>query len=214
MHEIQWKTRDVTRTVDRLIAEQLEIPNIGLASDSKNINIDKILETAWAITSGNSSLSLADLLKSLRLWINTPKYIVNGSLLEMDQEIHLRLFMQQGDTGKLEETWQFNIPVAQKSSAISIIVDDVSFVLLHYFNKGVSTKNWRALEASTKGILYFELYFTDKEAAWLEAARKSFETAIVLDSDYIVAQYNLGLVFLTMGQFDSARAAFKPITLK
>jgi hypothetical protein len=185
-----------------------------LANDGKNINIDQVLETAWAITSGNSNLSLAELIKSLRLWINTPQYLITGSLLENDQNIQLRLFMQQGDTGTLEKTWQFNLPTTSKNAAVSFFVDSITFVLLHHFNKGVSTRNWRALEASTKGILYFELYFADKQTAWLEAARESFESAMVMDPDYKVARYNLGLVFITMGQFDSARTVLKPITLK
>jgi tetratricopeptide (TPR) repeat protein len=214
MHEIQWKTRELAHAINKLITEQLEIPTIGLADDGKNVNIDRIIETAWAVTSGNSNLSLAELMRSLRFWINAPRYIVSGSLFEIEESIELRLFLQRGDNGKLEKTWQVSLPIDKKGSAVSILVDDIAFALFHYFSEDVSTKNWRALQAATKGILYFDLYFANRQVTWLDAAQKSLESALLIDPDYVVARYNLGLVFMAVGQFDLARTVLKPITLK
>jgi tetratricopeptide (TPR) repeat protein len=213
MREIQWRTQRAIPIINKGIAEQLEIPSVGLSHDRKDVDIDAVIEAAWAVTSGGAILSLGDLIKSLRLWLNTPKHIISGSLYETKKSAQLHLFMHHGHTGVLERTWQINIKNAGNNFAISNLIDDIAYLLLHHFNHTLSAKDWRTLQASTNGLLYLELYITDHQDRWLTAAKISLEKALSIDPEYAVAKYNLGLVFMAMGQFDTARKLLKPMTL-
>src|SRR5687767_8267496 len=72
---IDWRMKRI-QSARGMLAEQLDIPSLGLVSEGDSIDTIALLETALLFSTGINDLPLSRLFNSLTLWAEQPRYLV------------------------------------------------------------------------------------------------------------------------------------------
>jgi tetratricopeptide (TPR) repeat protein len=204
LREIGWRM-DNFQSVKGVIAEQLDIPSLGLVSDGDSIDAVALLETALLFSTGISDIPLSRFFNSLKMWVEQPSYLVRGSFEKVDEKIQVSLQIIDRKRNSVVQAWHHEL-WGEGKRCRSDIIDAVLYPLLFYFTKKIKTKRWEALYALHLGLEEFQSFSEHQEhPEHLKFAEQSMTRAIQLDPTYSLAHYDLGLLYLTAGDYESAR---------
>ena len=104
----------------------------------------------------------------------------------------------------MEQAW--NCELDPTRSRRIELVDNILFPLLFHFSKELGTRRWDALFALYAGLEEFQSFGQYQERTYhLDSAKYYLEKAIALDPSYGLAHYNLGLVHLASGTYETSR---------
>ncbi len=206
MRAISWQKTDLKAT-QKIIAENLDIPNIGLVSEGDSLDTLELLETALMLSTGIGNLPLEKSVHSLQIWMEQPRYLVHGSADRAEEHIQLNFQLIDRKNKKTEKVWNCELEFEQKRS--SCVIDYILYPILFYFSRGLGTENWEALLALHTGLEEFQYFSNHEERKYhLTAAVNYINQALSLDPRYALAHYDLGLIHLATGEYDQAREHF------
>jgi tetratricopeptide (TPR) repeat protein len=203
MREISWQKTNFKST-QKVIAENVDIPSLGLISEGDSLDTIALLETALLFSTGINDFPLARLINSIRLWAEQPDYLVRGRFERVDKAIWVSFQLIDRKKGDVEQAW--NCEIDTSHSRRVELVDNILFPLLFHFSKELGTRRWDALLALYAGLEEFQSFSQYQERTYhLDSARNYLEKAIDLDPAYGLAHYNLGLVHLAAGTYEVSR---------
>jgi tetratricopeptide (TPR) repeat protein len=211
LRESVWRL-DTLGGVDDFIAEEYELPTLGILNENQSLDASSILETAFSLSTGLTDVPFAKILQIIKIWLEQPKFVVKGVIDTLDDRIGLDIFLINYLTNKMEKVWHIETPVGANSRLLSI--DLIIYPLLFQFSNQITTKNWQAFKNLSLGLRHFKLFHeNDFDRSHLKAAQDYLEQALTSDPDYLIAQYNLALVSLASGDFNHAKELFKELAL-
>jgi tetratricopeptide (TPR) repeat protein len=204
LREIGWRMANF-QSIKGVIAEQLDIPSLGVMSEGDSIDTVALLETALLFSMGVSDLPLARLLNSLKLWIEQPRYLVRGSFEKLNDRLSITLQIVERKRSRVVQAWNHEIS-EQGERRRADIIDAILYPLLFYFTKGIRARRWEALHALHVGLEEFQSFSENQDQPQhLQFAEHSMTRALQLDPAYGIARYDLGLLYLSAGDYESAR---------
>jgi tetratricopeptide (TPR) repeat protein len=188
-----------------MLAEQLDIPSLGLVSEGDSIDTIALLETALLFSTGINDLPLSRLFNSLMLWAQQPQYLVRGSFEKINGQILLSLQIIDRKRKQVAQAWDHQL-ADESHRRRADIVDAVLYPLLFYFTKKIEASRWEALHALHVGLEEFQSFNDHQDQIiYLMSAQENIERAISLDPAYRLAHYDLGLAYLAGGDYETAR---------
>ena len=203
MREISWQKTNFKST-QKVIAENVDIPSLGLISEGDSLDTIALLETALLFSTGINDFPLARLINSIRLWAEQPKYLVRGRFEKIDKNIWVSFQLIDRKKGGVEQAWNCEIDTGHSRRVE--LVDNILFPLLFHFSKELGTRRWDALFSLYAGLEEFQSFSQYQERTYhLDSAKYHLEKAIELDPSYGLAHYNLGLVHLAAGTYEVSR---------
>jgi tetratricopeptide (TPR) repeat protein len=210
--EAIFRTKILKETND-FLAENMELPALGFISEGDVLDAAYLLETALSLSTGLSDIPFARILKSIQLWLQQPQYLVKGRLEKNNKQVSVHLFLSQRGSKTVDETWHIQIDGNNKSTYTSVL-DVVIYPLLYNFGNKLQAKNWKALQHLQIGLQEFQLFRENNfDQVNLKNAEVSLLNALTTDPNYVIAQYNLGLVYLTACEYEKAREHLREIYL-
>lgn len=202
IREVVWRMESIT-TKANLIAENLDVPVMGMISEGVTFNAIAAIETAFVFSTGVSNLPLSNLLTSLFIWLEQPRYLVRGEIEKVNEELYVKVFLIDNLKQVVKKSWHSDLPA---SSSHSEVVNAIIYPLLFYFNNDLRAGNWEALKELHLGI---EEYLIFREQNYslghLQKAQNHIERALEFDVGYEIAKYDLGLFLLSSGDYENAR---------
>ncbi len=210
IHEISWGAQNLEGISD-LIADQVEIPTLSLMSEGDNQSAVELLEIALMFSTGSSNLPFANIINTIKLWLEQPDFLVRSIIDKGENTINLKISLLDRRNNTIEKIWHIKMP-SKKDFPVSVVVDALIYPLLFYFNT-VSATRWESLQALHVGLEEFHLFKENQSAInHLQLARQQFERALILDPEYGIAKFNLSLLLLTAGEFEKARDYLKELS--
>jgi len=207
VREIAWRSKNL-KNVSSMIAENFDIPTLGMETDHGNFDTVAFLETALLFSMGVSNFPLARLVNSVRLWFEQPTYLVRGSFERIHNQLLITTQLIDNFQKTTVQVWSYEVP-EEEHLHHSEIVDAVLYPLFFRFSKGLEANSWEALYALHVGIEEFQYFIYHQDRIHhLDLAREKMVKSLELDPGYGLAHYNLGLVFLAAGEYESAREHF------
>jgi len=196
------------KNASNMIAENFDIPTLGMETDHGSLDTVAFIETAFLFSMGISDFPLARLVNSVRLWFEQPTYLVRGSFERIQNRLLITTQLIDNFQKSTVQVWSYEVP-GEEHLRYSEIVDAVLYPLFFRFSKGLEADNWEAFYALHAGIEEFQYYiYHQNHIHHLNLAREKMEKSLELDPSYGLAHYNLGLVFLASGEYESAREHF------
>lgn len=203
VHEIAWQSKNL-RYASKLIAENLDIPTMGMSTDQGTFDTTAFLETALLFSMGISDFPLARLINSIKLWFEQPNYLVRGSFETIQNRLLITIQLIDNRKGKTVQVWNYEM-AESKYRRHSEIVDIVLYPLYFHFSTNLEATHWETLYALHAGIEEFQNYLYHRsQIHHLGLAEDYLEKAIELDPSYGLAHYNLGLLYLISGDYEKA----------
>ena len=212
MREVVWRMKTLETTTS-LITESLEMPILGMTSEGNSIDSIALIETAVMFSGGPNNLPLFRFFNSLRIWLEQPKYLVNGNISKWKNTLYIHINVVNKKTNTIEDAWSSEIDINQDLDGISEMVDVLIYPLLFKFSKNLDAKKWEAVKYLHDGLQEFQLYRNKGYSLeHLNRARNQMEKSLSFDPTYVLAKNNLGLLLLRSGDYEGARDLFREIS--
>lgn len=208
---LEWKFQHL-RLKSSIFSDAVDLPVFSFFSDEGTLDVTTILNTALMFSGGLDKLPISEMLNSLRLWLQQPKYIVRGDIKPFGNVYVLNIMLFDRKIQDLVKIWTIQVCRDSHSKNIPEIVDAIIYPLMHHFGKKVVAKNWKALKSFNDGLEELDYYYAGNyDVSSLLNSRQFFEKALELDPNYTNAGYNLGLLLLQIGEYEDAKEIFTRI---
>ena len=201
LNEIQWwLINDVN---DEIYSEDITLKYLGLKTSTHIQDSIKILETAFSLANGTNIFPASAFIREASNLINRPKYLVQGSYHKVGDSTFIDLYLIDSMTDVPTKVWHINLIGDSEGSEI---VDAILYPLIHYFSAQKEPHNWEALRYLHYGLRYFNLFYEHIDKInYLEKAHECLLSSLKSDPEYEIAQYNLGLSYIAIGEDKTGR---------
>lgn len=208
LRELIWCTEHLESS-SHFIAEELEVPSLGMIGEGGAIDSVALLDTALKFAGAPSEFSINRLVTSAQMWLDQPDFFIRGQILKTISGINLSIRIIDGKEHVLKKSWHIEIKESE-GSLVTQVIDDVIFVLLFHLSDKLHTRSWQSLKYLLEGFEYFEIYQENPhQSEYLQAAQETMTKALLYDPTYMIAKYNFGLLCLQAGNYEEARGLFK-----
>ncbi len=196
------------------ISENLNMPSFGMLEEKAGVPTE-LLTAIDAFRVGTIDLPLGQFLSAIQRWTNVYEYTLNGSVYCFGSLLWLQVEMRNTRSGTVQRIWESRetLPseanLAERSVALT---QDLAYQILYDLCPGLEASSWHGLQLFTEALQEMQRYQTEQpDLAILEDATNKLEKAFALDPGYLLAKYNLGIVYNNLGQYRQAAKVFKEV---
>jgi len=216
LKEMSWHLHSIKSTTN-LITESVDLPIIGMIGEDDVIDTAALVETALMLSGNSGNFPISRLLNSIKLWLEQPRYLVRGNIRKSNKDVKLQIILIDWSDYTIKHTWNVGIEnnndENDKNDVVFDVIDSFIYPLIFWFSSDIGTKRWEALKCLHMGLQEFHYFFEqDYIPHHLQRAKEYMTKALEYDSNYFLAKYDLGLLMLRNGEYESARDLFREIS--
>jgi tetratricopeptide (TPR) repeat protein len=196
------------------LSENLSMPSVGTLDYQLSAKAE-LLEAIDSFKVGTIDLPLGQLVSAIQRWTGMQMYTLGGNVYHFGSLLWLELEVRNTQTGTIERIWETKeiltdeADVAERTLALS---QDLAYKILYDLCPQLEASSWRSLQLFTEALQEIQRYQTEQpDFAILEDAASKLEKAFALDPGYLLAKYNLGIVYNNLAQYRQAADVFKEV---
>ncbi len=217
--QISWVLQEVQhvhqQTNETLLTklDDIAFPTIGVLRSHSEMT-SAAFELVDSLSVGGVDVNLGPLLTLVKRWLGSKEYLIIGQLSQRGKQLQLRTEIKRTKTGQSDHIWYISGDTDTSSDEqVNQIIEEFAYrFLVLTAQKKVGTDSWRSLCAFTYGLRAGQRYnITPDEVKWLQQAILFFQEALRYDPDYVTAQYALGTVYNSIGEYEAAEKVFRQV---
>jgi tetratricopeptide (TPR) repeat protein len=196
------------------LSEHLNMPSFGVP-DGESDGTVEALAAVDSFKVGSIDLPLGQFLSAVQRWTSLREHVLSGNLYHSGPLLWIEVEMRNTRTGTIKRIWESRetlsgeTDVAERVMALS---QNLAYQILYDLCPRLEANSWRSLQLFTEALREMQHYQTEQtDLTILERAASKLEKAVALDPGYLLARYNLGIVYNNLARYDQAREAFREV---
>ncbi len=204
LHRIQHIHMSATES-SPFIADELDLPSTFAIGQKPPDFIDQIKQLN--ISAFDIPIPLEEILRYLQR-LGQDRYELSGQITKAGNEVIVYAFVRHANDGTMHSTWRLTQTTENELSVMEL-AEKIAYNFLIYLSSKAQTSSWQQLASLTKALENLQYYRSDSsQQSRLDEAIKTLEELSLQDTEYIAAQYNLGLAYMEREQYKLALQLF------
>ena len=195
------------------LSENLDLPSFGTPDEIQTRS--QFLSFVESVSVGNIELPLQGIASALQTWLHPPDHYVSGQVEPTDGGLSLTVHLSKSGDGRVTHVWRERGTGTDRAALISLHRRIAYRILFDTCCDSLRASSWQSLERLSYALEQMQAYANEPhDTTLLNNAADRLETALALDPDYVLAEYNLGVVYASLGRHTEARDTFKALSQK